>query len=113
MKPGVTAEPRNFYAEATHEAPSGKAVLSNYGRFESVYGQNVSKTVGLGDYKVPLKNNNTMYPYEYAHNPELFNYTKTGKTQMLRKTQETFAKAGASAVGLETAPAANENENTQ
>lgn len=29
---------RNFYAEATHEVPDGKAVLSNYGRFESVYG---------------------------------------------------------------------------
>jgi hypothetical protein len=51
---------RNFYAEATHEAPDGKAVLSNYGRFESVYGQNTSKTVAVGDYTVPLKNNNTM-----------------------------------------------------
>jgi len=35
-------------------------VLSNYGRFQSVYGQNVNCTVALGDYKVPLKNNNTM-----------------------------------------------------
>jgi len=83
---------RDFYAQATREAPDGKAVLSNYGRFESVYNQNVAKTVAPGDYKVPLKNNNTMcksmphfiiiqfiVPYEYAHNPELFNHTKTGK----------------------------------
>lgn len=51
---------RNFYAEATHENPDGKQVLSNYGRFESIYGQNISKKVGSGDYQVPLKNNNTM-----------------------------------------------------
>ena len=41
---------RNFYAEATHENPDGKQVLSNYGRFESIYGQNISKKVGPGDY---------------------------------------------------------------
>ena len=51
---------RNFYANATQEAPNGKAILSNYGRFESTYAQNVSQKVGLGDYHVPLKNNNTM-----------------------------------------------------
>lgn len=48
-------------------------------------------------------------PYEYAHNPELFNFTKTGKTQMMRKTAQEggstkdggfLTKAGASAVGL-------------
>jgi hypothetical protein len=60
LKSGQTSTERNFYAEATHEQPDGKAVLSNYGRFQSVYGQNVSGTVALGDYKVPLKNNNTM-----------------------------------------------------
>ena len=60
MKPGQASQERNFYAEANHEVPDGKVVLSNYGRFQSVYGQNVSSTIGLGDYKVPLKNNNTM-----------------------------------------------------
>ena len=51
---------RDFYAQATHEAPNGKVALSNYGRFESTYGQNIAKTVAVGDYHVPLKNNNTM-----------------------------------------------------
>lgn len=60
LKPGQTSTERNFYAEATREVPDGKVVLSNYGRFETIYGQNVSKGVGQGDYKVPLKNNNTM-----------------------------------------------------
>jgi hypothetical protein len=60
MKPGQANVERNFYAEATHEVPDGKVVMSNYGRFESIYKQNTSAKVGLGDYKVPLKNNNTM-----------------------------------------------------
>ena len=51
---------RDFYAHASHEVPDGKVVLSNYGRFESVYAQNVSSKVAPGDYVVPLKNNNTM-----------------------------------------------------
>lgn len=51
---------RDFYAQATREVPDGKVVLSNYGRFESVYAQNVAKTVAPGDYTVPLKNSNTM-----------------------------------------------------
>ena len=51
---------RNFFAEATHEVPDGKIALSNYERFKSVYGQKVSANAQPGDYKVPLKNNNTM-----------------------------------------------------
>lgn len=35
----------------------------------------------LGDYKVPAKSMNTMLPYEYAHNPSLFNSTKLGRDQ--------------------------------
>ena len=60
LKPGQESMDRDFYAQATHEAPNGKIVLSNYGRFESSYAQNISKTVASGDYQVPLKNNNTM-----------------------------------------------------
>jgi hypothetical protein len=60
LKPGQASMERDFYAQATHEAPNGKVALSNYGRFESTYGQNVAKTVAVGDYHVPLKNNNTM-----------------------------------------------------
>jgi hypothetical protein len=71
---------------------------------------------------VPLKNNNTMYPYEYAHNPELFSHTKTGKTQQMRNTMHKtgvsngfLSKAGASAVGMDAAgPSATAvPENTQ
>lgn len=35
----------------------------------------------LGDYKVPAKSMNTMLPYEYSHNPSLFNSTKLGRDQ--------------------------------
>lgn len=43
-------------------------------------------------------------PYEYVHNPELFNHTKTGKIQTIRNTQDGFlSKAGATAMGLENA----------
>jgi|LauGreDrversion4_2_1035121.scaffolds.fasta_scaffold1483439_2 hypothetical protein len=60
LKPGQESMDRDFYAQATHEAPNGKIVLSNYGRFESSYAQNIAKTVATGDYQIPLKNNNTM-----------------------------------------------------
>ena len=60
LKPGQASMERDYFAQATKESPNGKAVLSNYGRFESVYGQNLSKNTANGDYVVPLKNNNTM-----------------------------------------------------
>lgn len=60
LKPGQESMERDFYAKATHEAPNGKVVLSNYNRFESSYAQNIAKTVATGDYQIPLKNNNTM-----------------------------------------------------
>ena len=51
---------RDFYANATRESPDGQVVLKNFTRYESVYGQNIAKTIAPGDYTVPLKNNNTM-----------------------------------------------------
>lgn len=53
-------------------------------------------------------------PYDYTHNPELFNHTKTGKIQNMRKTQDgakgegfgSLSKAGATAIGLDTTAAA-------
>jgi hypothetical protein len=51
---------RDFYAKANKESPDGKVVLSNFTRYESVYGQNIASNVAPGDYTVPLKNNNTM-----------------------------------------------------
>ena len=60
LKPGQTSLDRDYYAVATHEKPDGKVTLSNYGRFESIYGQDVAKAVKIGDYVVPAKNQNTM-----------------------------------------------------
>jgi hypothetical protein len=51
---------RDFYAKATRESPDGQVILNNFTRYESVYGQNIAKTIAPGDYTVPLKNNNTM-----------------------------------------------------
>lgn len=72
---------RNYYENATHEKPDGKVSLQNYGRFDTVYRQNVASTVKVGDYKVPAKNANTMIGYEFAHNPDLQAHTKFGRSQ--------------------------------
>lgn len=45
MKPGQTRLDRDYYKDATTEAPNGKEVLKNYGRFESIYDQNQNKNV--------------------------------------------------------------------
>ena len=60
LKPGQTSLQRDYYSKATHEQPDGKVALSNYGRFDSIYNQNVAKTVKVGDYQIPNKNANTM-----------------------------------------------------
>ena len=60
LKPGQKALERDYYAHATTEKPNGQVSLSNYGRFDSVYNQNVAATVKVGDYQVPNKNANTM-----------------------------------------------------
>lgn len=49
-KPGQTSLDRNYYDKATHEKPDGKVTLSNFGRFDSVYNQNISTTVKITDY---------------------------------------------------------------
>ena len=60
LKPGQKSLDRDYYAKATQEQPDGKAVLTNYGRFDSIYNQNIASTVKVGDFKVPSKNANTM-----------------------------------------------------
>ena len=60
MKPGQTRLDRDYYKDATAECPEGQKVLSNYGRFQSIYDQNQNKNVHLGDYQVPAKSANTM-----------------------------------------------------
>ena len=60
LKPGQETLERDYYAKATHEQPNGKVSLQNFGRFDSVYNQNIAQTVKIGDYQVPNKNANTM-----------------------------------------------------
>ena len=42
LKPGQPSLDRDYYAKATHEQPNGKACLTNYGRFDSTYNNNVA-----------------------------------------------------------------------
>src|SRR6185437_13350199 len=60
LKPGQKSLDRDYYSKATHEKPNGKVCLTNYGRFDSVYNENIAATVKVGDFKVPNKNANTM-----------------------------------------------------
>ena len=60
LKPGQKQLERDYYGKATHEQPNGQACLTNYGRFDSIYNQNIAATVKPQDYKVPSKNANTM-----------------------------------------------------
>ena len=82
LKPGQKSLERDYYGVATHESPDGKACLSNYGRFDSIYNKDVNAAVTNTDYKVPNKNANTMckllwivnflvVSYDYAHNQDL------------------------------------------
>ncbi len=45
LKPGQESMDRDFFAKANKESPDGKVVLGNFTRYESVYGQNIAKTV--------------------------------------------------------------------
>ncbi len=37
MKPGQATLERDYYKDATAVVPEGETVLSNYGRFQSIY----------------------------------------------------------------------------
>lgn len=71
--------------------------MTNYGRFASVYQNNLNETVKPKDFKDSNKQGNLMLGYEYAHKPELYQYTRAGKKEMA-KTQSTFGAAGASTI---------------
>ena len=75
MKPGQTRFDRDYYKDATAECPEGQKVLSNYGRFQSIYDQNQNKNVHVGDYHVPAKSANTMGKSYFIHQgyPSIFN----------------------------------------
>ena len=81
LKPGQNSMHREYYNNVTHVKPDGDEVLRNYERFRSVYDQNTSDNVKLGDYKVPSKSMNTMTGYELVHKPYLFNSTSLGRQQ--------------------------------
>ena len=98
MKPGQKALERDYYKDATHERPDGGKCLTNYGRFASVYQNHLNETVKPKDYDANNRQGNLMLGYEYAHRPELYQYTKAGKKEMA-KTQSTFGQAGAAALG--------------
>ena len=109
MKPGQFSTSRDFYQGATHEKPDGQKMLTNYGRFQSIYDQNQNSNVTKGVHRVPDKSNNNMLGYEYTHHPKLFNSTKIGR-DMQRNGQQikngmTLSDVGA-CVTMHTNPAA-------
>ena len=69
LKPGQQRLDRDYYKDVTTDKPDGEKVLSNFGRFSSIYNQNTKKNVQLGDFKVPAKSMNTMVGYELIHKP--------------------------------------------
>ena len=79
LKPGQAKLTRDYYKDVTTEKADGEKVLNNYERFKSIYEQNQTKNVKLGDYKVPAKSMNTMTGYELTHKPTLFNHTALGR----------------------------------
>jgi len=90
LKPGQHSVERQYYTGVTTDKPDGKKMLSNYGRFQSVYDQSQNTNVTKGVHVVPDKSSNNMRKYEikthfkivgyeYTHNPSLFNSTKMGR----------------------------------
>ncbi len=69
LKPGQQRLDRDYYKDVTTDKPDGEKVLSNFGRFSSIYNQNTKTNVQLGDFKVPAKSMNTMVGYELIHKP--------------------------------------------
>lgn len=60
LKAGQATLDRDYYAQANVEVPQGKTTMSNFGRYDTIYNQNIAQTIAPTDYKVPLKNANTM-----------------------------------------------------
>jgi len=42
LKAGQVSLDRDYYANANQEVPSGKVALANFGRFDTVYNENIS-----------------------------------------------------------------------
>ena len=99
FKPGQTTLDRDYYKDATKEAPSGGNCLQNYQRFGSDYSKGVSGAVQPGDYKVPSKDANNLIDYELMNKPSLFAYTRRAKYDDPAKTNTILAKAGEGSLG--------------
>ena len=55
MKPGQFTMDRDYYKDVSTEKADGASVLKNFTRYQSIYDQNQSSNVKLGDYHVPAK----------------------------------------------------------
>ena len=65
LKPGQATMDRDYYKDVTTEKPEGKNVVTNYGRFQSIYEQNHNEVVKKGDYVVPAKGQNNMRKFAF------------------------------------------------
>lgn len=96
LKAGQASLDRDYYSKATHEKPDGANVLKNFGRFDSIYNENVASTVKPEDYSKAGRQPNSMRKptllvnsaghYEYAHNPELYKHSRESKIEEFKKT---------------------------
>ena len=60
LKVGQESMERTYYEHATHEQPDGTKCLSNFSRFGTDYSNRISINTKPGDFKVPVKNANTL-----------------------------------------------------
>lgn len=79
-KPGQKDINRDYYKDANTVKPSGNTYLGSYGRFGSNHQATVDKAVKPSDYKAVSRSGKQNLGYEYLHNPELYKYTKIGRT---------------------------------
>ncbi len=65
MKVGQTSTiERKYYETATQEKPDGTKCLQNFSRFGSDYRDRISQATKVGEYKVPMKDANTLRKFE-------------------------------------------------
>lgn len=101
LKAGQKALDRDYYKDVTQEAPNGQRVLSNFGRFNSIYQNNLSETVKPKDYDPNNRQGNLMIGYEYSHKPDLFQHTRAGKKAAASSSSTTLGAAGAQTINTE------------
>jgi len=75
--------------------------MENYKRFGSEYDGCVSSTVKPGDYRVPLKDANSLVEYDLMNNPKLFASTRRSAYDPAR-TETMLQKAGEQSLGNTT-----------